>query len=141
MYSFSWVPVKNHCIALMSYEYRVKMPFTIITRNGNKVWKHGPYCWYFRLNLKYLGWTYREYIKTAKNDGFLWELLCENDLEAVLANFYCYGANASETVQKIATYQKDYHKCSSCDIVCWIVKTHQLTTVKKDWLLGLLQRS
>ena len=36
----------------------------------------------------------------------------ENDLEAVLATFCCYdyGANASETVEKIAIDQKDYHK-------------------------------
>ena len=43
------------------------------------------------------------------------ELLSENDFEAVLATFCCYGygANASDAVQKIATDQKDYHKCSS----------------------------
>ena len=48
------------------------------------------------------------------------ELLSENDFEAVLATFCCfdYGANASETVQKIATDQKYYHKCSSSVIVC-----------------------
>ena len=27
----------------------------IVIRNGKIVWKHGPYCWYFPLNLKYLG--------------------------------------------------------------------------------------
>ena len=44
----------------------------------------------------------------------------ENDFEAVLANFCCYGYGtyASEAVQKIATDQKDYHICSSCVIVC-----------------------
>ena len=31
-----------------------------------------------------------------------------------------YGANASEALQKIAADQQDYHKCSSCVIVCWI---------------------
>ena len=47
------------------------------------------------------------------------ELLSENDFEAVLATFCCYGygANASEAVQKIATDQKGYHKCSSRVIV------------------------
>ena len=61
--------------------------------------KHG-YCWYFRLNLKYLGWPYREYIKTVKNGGFCEELLSKSDFEAVLATFCChdYGANASEAV-------------------------------------------
>ena len=48
------------------------------------------------------------------------EFLSENDFEAVLATFCChdYGANASEAVQKIASDQKDYHKCSSCVIAC-----------------------
>ena len=58
--------------------------------------------------------------KTAKNGNF-WEiLLSENDFEVVLATFYCYdhGAKASEAVQKIATDQKDYRKCSSCVIIC-----------------------
>ena len=46
--------------------------------------------------------------------AFRGKFLRENDFEAVLTTFCCYdyGANASETVQKIATYQKDYHKCS-----------------------------
>ena len=59
-------------------------------------------------------------MKTAKNGGFCEEFLSENDFEAVLATFCCYdyGANASEAVLKIATDQKDYHKCSSCVIVC-----------------------
>ena len=36
--------------------------------------------------------------------GFCEELLSENDFEAVLVNFCCYeyGANASETIQKIS---------------------------------------
>ena len=60
-------------------------------------------------------------------------MLSENDFEAVLATFWCYeyGANASETIQRIATDQKDYQKCSSCVIVCWISKMHQSVTVKK----------
>ena len=71
------------------------------------------------MNLKYPGWPYREYIKTAKNDGFCEELLSKNDGEAVLATFYCYDyTNAFGGVQKIATDQKDYHKCSSSVTVC-----------------------
>ena len=67
-----------------------------------------------------MGWPYREYTKTAKNGAFCEEFLSENDFEAVLASFCCYdyGANASEAVQKIAADQKDYHKCSSCVIIC-----------------------
>ena len=74
----------------------------------------------FLLNLKYLGWPYREYIKTAKNGGFCEGLLSENGFKAVLVNFYCYDydANNSEAVQNIATDQKDYRKCSLCVIVC-----------------------
>ena len=51
--------------------------------------------------------------------GFFKEVLSENDFEAFLATFSCYeyGANASEKVQKIATDQKDYHKCFSCVIL------------------------
>ena len=62
---------------------------------------------------------------------------------AVLAAFcfYKYGANASETVQKIATNQKDYHKFFSCFIVYRIAVIYQLITVKRGWLLGHLRRS
>ena len=57
--------------------------------------------------MKYLGWAYRAYIKTAKNGGFYEELISENDFEAVLATSCCYdhGASASKAVQKIATDQ------------------------------------
>ena len=47
----------------------------IIIRNRKIVWKHGPYCWYYRLNLKYSEWPYRAYIKTAKNCGSCEELV------------------------------------------------------------------
>ena len=58
--------------------------------------------------------------KTAENGKFCEEMLSENDFEAVLATFCCYdhGAKASEAVQKIATDQKEYRKCSSCVIIC-----------------------
>ena len=90
------------------------------------VWKHRPYCWYFRLNLKYIGWAYRVYIKTAKNCDFCGELAGENDFETVLGTFCCYdhGAKASEAVQKIATDQKEHYKRSSCVIICWIAKIY-----------------
>ena len=77
--------------------------------------EYGQYCWYFRLNLKYLA-------KTPKNGKFCEELLSENDFEAVLATFCCYdhGTKASEAIQKIATVQKEYRKCISSVIICWI---------------------
>ena len=92
----------------------------IVIKNGKIVWKHGPFCWYFCLNVKYLGWPYRAYIKTVKNGNFCEELLSENGFEAVLATFYCYdhGAKASEAVQKIAADQKEYRKCSLCAVIC-----------------------
>ena len=67
-----------------------------------------------------MGCPYKAYIKTAKTGGFCEELLSENDFEAVLATFCCYdhGANASEAFQKIATNQKEYHKCSSYIMIC-----------------------
>ena len=109
---------------------------TIVTRNGKIVWKDGSYCWYFRLNLKYLEWPYRE-LKIAKNGGFCEELLSENDFEAVLATFCCYdhGAKASEAVQKIATDQKEYRKCSSCVIICWIAKIYLSINNSEKWLV------
>ena len=78
------------------------------------------------MNLKYLEWPYREFIKTVKNGGFSEELLSENEFQPVLATFsyYNYGANASETVQKITTDQKEYHKCFSCVITSWIAKIY-----------------
>ena len=98
----------------------------IVIANQKIVWKSGGNCWYFRLNLKYLGWPNKAHIKTAKNGGFCEELISENYSEAVLATFCCYhhSANAFEVVQKIATDQKEYYKCSSCVIIWWIAKTY-----------------
>ena len=52
--------------------------------------------------------------------NFSVKMTLRNDFEVVLATFcyYDYGANASETVQKIGTDQKDYHKCFLCVMVC-----------------------
>ena len=56
----------------------------------------------------------------VKNGAFCEELFSENDFETVLITFCCYGygVNTSEAVQKIATVQKEYHKCSPCVIMC-----------------------
>ena len=59
-------------------------------------------------------------MKTAKDGGFCQELLGEDYFEAGLVIFCCYdhGVKASDAVQKITSDQKEYHKCSSCVIVC-----------------------
>ena len=42
----------NHCTNITC--------FRIVIRNGKIVCKHGPCCWYFCLNLKFVEWQYRE---------------------------------------------------------------------------------
>ena len=60
-----------------STEQRLRTISTVI-RNRKIAWKHGPYCWYFCLNLKYMWRPYGEYIKTTKNCGFCEKLQFEN---------------------------------------------------------------
>ena len=109
---------------------------SIVIRNGKIHWKPGLGCWYFHLNLKYLGWLYRAYIKTTKNGNFCEELLSGNGSVAVLATFCCYNHSdkASQVVQKIATDQKEYRKCYSCVIICWIVKIYLSINNSEKWL-------
>ena len=100
---------------------------TIVVRNGKIVWEHGWCCWYIPLNFKYLGWLYREYIRTPKNNGFCEELPSENDFWPVLAIFCCYGysAKACEAVQKVAANQKKISQMLLVCYICWIAKIHQ----------------
>ena len=70
---------------LSTYRSKFQVASTIVIRNGKLDWKQGSYCWYFRLNLKFLGWPYREYIKTAKNRCFQQAFFTEDDFQAVLA--------------------------------------------------------
>ena len=111
----------------------------IVIRNGKIVWRLRPNCWYFHLNLKYLGEPYRVYIKTAKNGNFCDEMLSENQFEVVLATFCCYdhGTKVSGAVQKIATDQKEYRKCSSCVVICWIAKIKMYLPIdsSEKWLV------
>ena len=74
----------------------------------------------FSLELETIGVAVQSIIKTAKNGNFWEELLSENNFEVVLATFCCcdHGDKVSEAVQKIATGQKVYRKCSSCVIFC-----------------------
>ena len=118
---------------LFWYEYSHKK-----RRDGSEtwVWKHGPYCWYFHLNLKYLGWPYRAYIKTAKNGDYCEELLSESEFGVIWATFCCcdHRTKASEAAQRIATDQKESRKCSSFVIICWIAKIYLSINNSEKWL-------
>ena len=124
----------------MIFRYFQCLHLIIVIRSRMIVWKHRPYYWYFCLNINNLRWSYRGYIKTAKNGNFCEELLRKNVFEAVLTTFFCYdvSAKASEAVQKIATNQKEYRKCCSCVIICWISNIYLSVkiTVKKGCFLG-----
>ena len=74
----------------------------------------------FLLEFEISGVAVQSIHQTSKKWWLCEELPNENDFEAVLATFCChdYGANISEAVEKIATDQKDYHKCSLWVIVC-----------------------
>ena len=74
----------------------------------------------FSLELETFGEAIQTIHQNSEKGGFCEELLSENDFETVVAIFcrYDHGSKASEAVQKIATDQKGYHKCSSCVIVC-----------------------
>ena len=85
-----------------NYYWTTPLFFTIIIRNRKIVGKHGSYCWYFCLNLKFLGWPYRKYIKTVKVSACSVSFYCRYDFIAIFCS-YRYGANASEPVEKIAT--------------------------------------
>ena len=135
---------------------------TIVIRNGKIVWKHGPYCWYFCLNLKYLGWPYSAYIKKAKNGEFCEELLSESVVEVVLATFcYCdYDAKAlSKRVsqmlfvfynmlnsQNIATYQSKGNSkkwlvtriCPAKLKSCWSC-TEKRAITDPWWVLSIME--
>ena len=65
------------------------------------------------------GFNVHKIYQNSKKWWLCEELLSESNFEAVLTTFCCYdyGVSASEAVQKIATDQKDYQKCSSCVIV------------------------
>ena len=80
----------------------------IVIRNEKLVSKHEPYCWQFCLNLKYLGWQYRKYIKTAKMVVFVMNCSVKMTLRLFFGQFLLLWlwCQSLETVQKIATDQK-----------------------------------
>ena len=54
------------------------------------------------------------------------DFLSENDFKVVLAILCCYdyGANSSGAVKRIASDEKDYHKCFFCVIVCCLATAY-----------------
>ena len=70
-----WSSRPSQLPAEILHVYFFAYDLSIVIRNGKIVWKHGTYSLFFRSNLEYPGWPYREYIRKAKNSGF-----CENCL-------------------------------------------------------------
>lgn len=68
-----------------------KIYFTRVMRNGSLVRRQGPYWWYFFLNLKFLWWLPKEYIKIAKTAACSEDFLCRDDFDRVLPVFRSYG--------------------------------------------------
>ena len=73
----------------------------------------------FSLELEIFGVVVQRIHQTAKNGTFSYELISENDFEAVLVNFcrYDYGTNASEGVQKISTVTLDLYAKSLKELI------------------------
>ena len=64
-----------------NYYWTTPVFFTIIIRNRKIVGKHGSYCWYFCLNLKFLGWPSRKYIKIVKVSACSVNFHCRYDFD------------------------------------------------------------
>ena len=79
-----------------------------------------------------------EYIRTAKMANFSENFLSRNDFEDVLAIFFYYdhGSKASEAVEKIATGEKGYRKCSMCVIQVGAKPHDIINNSKTGWLLS-----
>ena len=56
----------QHSIVSMLDKMLDKLASTIVIRKAKIVWKHGPYCLYFGLNVKCLGWPYGNTSKQRK---------------------------------------------------------------------------
>ena len=119
--------------------YEKNLRFNIVIRDGNIDLKHGPYCWYFWLNVKCRGWPYRAYIKNSEKCQLLLGFSQWKWLWGRFNHFFCYdhGAKASEEVQRFATHQKEYRKCSLCVIISWIAKIYLSINKSEKWLLKL----
>ena len=76
--------------------------------------------------MKYQGWPYRAYIKTAKNGDFCEELRSENDSQAVLATFCRYDHGVRYKSKRVLQML----------LVCYnLLNSPNISvTVKKGWL-------
>ena len=128
--------IKNESIHLNSWHHSYKKQ-----KDNLKTWM---VLLILSLELEISGVVVREYLKTAKNGDFCEEQLSDNDIDAVQPVSFVMNNMVSmllKQFRKSLQIKKNYRKCSSCVIVCWIVKIYQSITVRKGQLLGHLCRS
>lgn len=65
-----------------------------------------------------------EKIHQNSNNGSFAVRIIFVEMTLMLFFSYDYGANVFEAVEKITTYENNYHKCSLCVIV-WIATAHE----------------
>ena len=94
------------------------IPILIIYKYSHKKWKDSletrAVLLVFLLEPEISGVACRKYIKTVKMASCCEDFLFGDGFDAGLAIFhsYCYSANVSESVEKIAADEKEHHKCS-----------------------------
>ena len=105
---FNWWKVVNNLVCHTSLQL-----YSIVIRNRKRVVGTLAWTWNF--------WGDRTGNTSKQRKGclqwgfsFLFEIF----------RSYCYSAKVSEAVVKIATDEKDYHKCSLC-IIVWIATAYQ----------------
>ena len=116
--------LKDHCLTTDNFLWShllIPLFYSHLFSHSFKKWKDSletrTALLIFSLELEISGVAVQSINQNSENGGFYEELLLsEKDFEAILATFcfYNHGTNASEAVQRIATNQKEYHKCSSC---------------------------
>lgn len=113
----------------------ILLHFFIVIQTGNTICIFNIFPWTWTFSDGPTGNTSNE----QKYDCFSKAFVGEDDFVVVLATFcfyYC-GANGSESVEKIDTDQKEYHK-SSLDV---ITNPPSIKKSKNYWLLGHLMHS
>ena len=104
----------------------------------------------FSLDLEISGWPYREYIETAKNDGFCEEFLSKNDFEKWLWGCFSHFLLLWLWCQRLWDSSEDRHRSkrlSQMLLVCYGLLNSQNISVNNSekrlvtYLLGHLWRS